>query len=116
MINDKTNSACEVRERTPVFHPPTRVACSEHRLKCWPEFFAAIISGDKRHDLRRRDDRDFRVGDILVLEEFDAKIRQYTGRIAKARVTYITSAEGPCALSEQALHPDFCILSISLDD
>jgi hypothetical protein len=28
------------------------------------------------------------------------------------RITYVTSAETPCALSEECLHPDFCILSI----
>jgi hypothetical protein len=87
----------------------------EHQLKCWPEFFAATISGEKTHDLRRADDRDFRVGDTLLLEEFDPRARQYTGRKARVRVTYITSAENHCALSEQALHSDFCILSIALE-
>lgn len=86
----------------------------EHRLKCWPEFFAAIVSGRKTHDLRRADDRDFRVGDTLLLEEFDPKAEHYTGRKTKVRITYITSADSPCALSVFALHPDFCILSIAL--
>jgi hypothetical protein len=86
----------------------------EHRLKCWPQFFAAIVSGRKTHDLRRADDRDFRVGDTLLLEEFDPKVGQYTGRKTKVRITYITSANSPCALSDYALHPDFCILSIAL--
>jgi hypothetical protein len=87
----------------------------EHRLKCWPGFFAAIISGKKTHDLRRADDRDFRVGDTLLLEEFNPRTRQYTGQKVRVHVTYITSAKSPCALSQRALHPDFCILSIALD-
>jgi Domain of unknown function (DUF3850) len=86
----------------------------EHRLKCWPGFFAAILSGAKTHDLRRADDRDFRVGDILLLEEFDPRDGRYTGRKTRVTITYITSAESPCALSEEALNPDFCILSIAL--
>lgn len=85
-----------------------------HHLKCWPEFFDEISTGRKKHDLRRADDRNFRVGDILALEEYDPKHERYTGRILMAEVTYITSANLPCALSKDALHPDYCILSISV--
>jgi Domain of unknown function (DUF3850) len=85
-----------------------------HELKCWPKFFAAIARGEKRHDLRRATDRDFRVGDRLLLREFDPDLGAYTGRTQRATITYITSAEMPCALSEQALNPEFCILSIAL--
>lgn len=85
-----------------------------HELKCWPELFGAIARGEKRHDLRRATDRDFRVGDRLLLREFDPDLEAYTGRLQRVAVTYITSTDMPCALSEQALHPNFCILSISL--
>lgn len=84
-----------------------------HELKCWPAFFDAIASGAKRHDLRRAIDRDFRVGDALLLCEYDPDGGRYTGRRQTAVVTYVTSADMPCALSETALHPDFCILSIA---
>lgn len=83
-----------------------------HQLKCWPEFFDAIAEGRKRHDLRRAYDRDFRVGDRLLLGEFDPRAATYTGRTQLVEVTYVTSALQPCALSEMALSPDFCILSI----
>lgn len=85
-----------------------------HELKCWPKFFDAIAKGDKRHDLRRATDRDFHPGDRLFLREFDPGSASYTGRCQEVAVTYVTSAEMPCALSEQALNPDFCILSIAL--
>jgi Domain of unknown function (DUF3850) len=84
----------------------------EHRLKSWPQFFDAIASGEKTHDLRRADDRDFRVGDLLRLQEFDPKTDRHSGRELTVKITYITSADYPCALSANALHPDFCILSI----
>lgn len=84
-----------------------------HELKCWPKFFNAIARGDKRHDLRRAADRNFRPGDQLLLREFDPESAAYTGRSQAVVVTYVTSADMPCALSEQALHPDFCILSIA---
>jgi hypothetical protein len=83
----------------------------EHRLKSWPQFFERILSGEKTHELRRGD-RDFLVGDILRLQEFDPCKNQYTGRECSVLITYITSTERPCALSQDALHPDYCILSI----
>lgn len=85
-----------------------------HELKCWPAFFEAIADGRKRHDLRRAGDRDFRVEDRLRLREFDPELDRYTGRERIVTVTYVTSADQPCALSEVALNPDFCILSIAL--
>ena len=86
-----------------------------HDLKCWPKFFDAIAEGRKRHDLRRAGDRHFEVGDRLKLREFDPTTNSYSGRQQFVTVTYITSAEHQCALSEEALHHDYCILSISLN-
>ena len=85
-----------------------------HELKCWPKFFEAIQAGKKKHDLRRADDRNFAVGDLIILCEFDPQTCQYTRRRQKVEITFVTSAEDPCALSDQALHPAFCILSIEL--
>ena len=90
---------------------PARVPL-RHDLKCWPAFFDAIAAGRKCHDLRRAHDRAFQVGDQLLLREFDPQSRAYTGRRQLVEITYITSSDQPCALSEQALTPDFCILSI----
>jgi hypothetical protein len=84
-----------------------------HKLKCWTKFFDPIHRGEKRHDLRRATDRNFRIGDHLMLQEFDPEANRYTGRNQLVEITYITSSEEPCALSEIALNPDFCILSIA---
>lgn len=43
---------------------------TEHELKCWPEYFARIGTGQKTFEIRRND-RDFQVGDILILKEYD---------------------------------------------
>lgn len=40
-----------------------------HYLKTWPEYFKAIKSGEKKAELRLND-RDFKVGDTLILEEY----------------------------------------------
>ena len=65
----------------------------------------------KTHDLRVMD-RDYAIGDVLVLQEYDWGAKTYTGRECRAEVTYITSAQAPCAFSPTALHPQYCILSI----
>jgi hypothetical protein len=96
--------------------PPTERSPITHELKCWPEFFDAIATGRKRHDLRRASDRDFRVNDRLHLREFNPVNSDYTGRSLFVQVTYVTSADLPCALSEEALNSDFCILSIGIAD
>jgi len=39
-----------------------------HALKCWPEYYKAIESGEKTFDLRK-DDRPFKVGDTVICIE-----------------------------------------------
>lgn len=58
-----------------------------HRLKCWPEFFEAILTGKKRFEARKND-RDFRVGDRLLLMEWDPRSR-YTDRSCIVEITGI---------------------------
>lgn len=106
MLEQRSAPAADVRNEG-------RQKATTHVLKCWTAFFNEIAEGRKRHDLRRATDRDFRVNDRLLLREFDPLRGCYTGREQTVVVTYITSAELPCALSEEALNPNFCILSIA---
>lgn len=46
------------------FNPPV------HFLKTWPQYYRAVLHEEKGFELRLND-RDFKVGDILVLEEWD---------------------------------------------
>ncbi|KAE8756740.1 DUF3850 domain-containing protein [Paraburkholderia madseniana] len=84
-----------------------------HVLKSWPRFFDAIRLGTRTHELRRND-RDFQVGDLLELREYEFSMSRYTGRTCIAEITSITSTREPCAVSDEALHRDFCILSVRL--
>lgn len=95
-----------------IARPHSRQLAVKYELKSWPQFFESILAGEKTHELRRSDDRVFNVGDVLRLREFDPKSNRYTGRDVLVKVTYITSAKHPCALSEGSLHAEFCILSI----
>jgi hypothetical protein len=85
-----------------------------HELKSSPEFFEPTRLGLKKHDMRRRDDRNFSVDDTVVLREYDHSANKYTGRELEARITYITSKDNQCALSAKALDGLYCILSLEL--
>jgi len=82
-----------------------------HVLKSWPRFFQQVLDGKRTHELRRND-RDYRIGDHMELREFDPKAGAYTGRICMVEITSMTSSQEPCAVSDEALHRDFCILSV----
>jgi len=76
----------------------------EHELKCWPEPFAALLTGEKVHEVRKAD-RDFRVGDTLRLREW-SKGQAYSGREHRVTISYITNA------GEWGLPADVCVLSV----
>lgn len=59
-----------------------------HVLKVWKEFYPSIDNGDKTFELRK-DDRDFKVGDKLILQEYDNHLFEYTGKECERRITYI---------------------------
>ncbi len=48
-----------------------------------------VRDGSKRYEVRRFD-RDFHVGDILILVEFDRETARYSGESVRAKVTTIT--------------------------
>jgi hypothetical protein len=54
--------------------------------KIWPEYFAKILSGAKKWELRLAD-FECRTGDVLVLREWDPKKKDYTGRSIEKAVT-----------------------------
>lgn len=58
------------------------------RKKTWPEYFKDIKSGKKTYELRLADWK-CKEGDILILEEWDPKTKEYTGRKIEKKVTYV---------------------------
>lgn len=59
-----------------------------HKLKVWSEYMEDLINESKTFEVRFND-RDFQLGDILILEEFDREKNQYLNRSLKVKVTYI---------------------------
>lgn len=85
----------------------------EHHVKSWPQFFRPIRRGVRTHELRRND-RNYQVGDHVHLHEWAPDEQRFTGEVCIVEVMSVTSAEAPCAVSEQGLHPDFIIYSARL--
>jgi hypothetical protein len=86
-----------------------------HELKSWSMFFRDIITGQRTADIRCHLDRRFRVGDNMLLLEWDPVKNVYTGREALVKITYIqTNKSNPCAISHLALADDYSVLSIKL--
>lgn len=76
-------------------------------LKIWPEHFAAVTNPDilRRKTVEvRKDDRGYRVGDVLILREWDPGSDSYTGRQVEVLVTHILRGWG--------LREDWAALSI----
>ena len=59
-----------------------------HQLKTWVEYFEPIWDDEKKFEIRRND-RNFKVGDILYLMELDIDTHEYTGRMIQAEISYI---------------------------
>lgn len=69
-------------------------AIKMHELKTLPKFFGAQLKGIKKFEVRYND-RDYRVGDILVLQEYSPE-RGYTGKYLHVEITYILNDSDYC--------------------
>lgn len=58
------------------------------KKKIWPEYFEAVLSGKKKCELRLND-FEINEGDTLILEEWNPKTKEYTGRSIEKKVTYV---------------------------
>lgn len=86
---------------------------TKHTLKIDEEWFDAVAAGTKNFEVRKND-RNFKVGDSLLIEEWDSKIvdkgtgyechfgpKGTTGRKVVATITFILTAEEfPIAIKE----------------
>ena len=75
-----------------------------HELKILPKWYENVESNKKNFEIRRND-RDFKVGDTLVLQEYEEG--SYTGRQITRKIQYIYQGNGDYGLSE-----GYCILGL----
>ena len=76
-----------------------------HYLKCIPPHFEHVFNHKKTFELRRLD-RDYKVNDTLVLQEYYPISKLYTSRECSVLITHIFTD------TAYGLDPDYCILSI----
>lgn len=75
-----------------------------HELKILPEYYEEVALYRKTFEIRRND-RDYQVGDKLILKEYYKG--KYTGREVTRYVSYIYHGDGTYGLPE-----GFCVMSI----
>ncbi|ENY8534711.1 DUF3850 domain-containing protein [Clostridioides difficile] len=57
-----------------------------HELKILPQYFKEVVNGREIFEVRKND-RNFKKGDLLILQEFDG--REYTGLETRKEITYV---------------------------
>lgn len=97
---DTTNYPIETLIRMKLFGYEVEKEPTIHELKILPEYFEAVVSGNKRFEIRKND-RNYKKGDILRLNEYQDG--QYTGDVHVAEITYIT---------DYAQQDDYVVLGI----
>jgi len=85
---------------------PINVGHDTHELKIIPKWFDDVKEGRKNFEIRRAD-RDFKVGDYLILREWNKG--KFTKRFLIRQIEYIYQGDGSYGLSEE-----FCILGIKV--
>lgn len=78
-----------------------------HALKCEERFYDMTINNEKNYEIRFND-RNFAVGDIIVLYEWNSEKKEYTGRSTAYHIKSIVSADD----FPQGLKEGYVILGI----
>jgi hypothetical protein len=78
-----------------------------HYLKTSPLYFQSIVDGLKTFEYRKND-RAFKVEDILILQEYNPTRGDYTGRTVAQKITYVLSDTSNFPITK-----NWCILGLS---
>jgi hypothetical protein len=78
-----------------------------HDLKTWPEQFQALWFGRKKHEVRKND-RNYKVNDNLILREWDPDTKAYSGRKMITMVDYVTAG------GSFGLPKEICVMSLTV--
>lgn len=64
----------------------------KHHLKTIQPYYDDILKRQKRFEIRKND-RDFKLGDWLILKEYDPKKNKFTGNELEREIMYMTDFE-----------------------
>lgn len=78
-----------------------------HELKCIEPHFSDVENGNKKFEIRLKD-RNFAVGDVLILRQYFLESNKYSGKKVRCRVTHILDNEDFCK-------EGYCIMSIEVE-
>lgn len=76
-----------------------------HILKTWPQYFSRVESGQKTFEVRKND-RDFQVGDYLLLKEYDPDIKDFLGKSITLEIGYILHG------GSFGIEPGYCVIGL----
>ena len=82
LMNEKVGVAIQELVDEVTSKKPIRI----HKIKIELQYFEKSAAGLKPWELRLND-RDYKVGDILILREWDPKKKEFTGRILTRQIT-----------------------------
>jgi ribosomal protein S17 len=85
-----------------------------YKKKAWPELFEKVINGKKKFDLRL-DEPDFKVneGDVLILEEWNPKTKEYTGKKIQKKIDFILRTKELKFWNDEQKEKGFVVMSLS---
>ena len=77
-----------------------------HTLKTEPQYFCDTWALKKKFEIRQND-RNFRIGDLVILKEFNPLYNSYTGREVHGKIEYFFD-------KFPALKPTYCVFSFRI--
>jgi hypothetical protein len=78
-----------------------------HELKTIEPYFGQVYAGYKNFELRKFD-RDYKVGDILILRQYNGDKKHYCGPKVTMKISYILTDA-----SQFGLMDGYCILGLT---
>lgn len=84
----------------------TNESLKNHKLKIYPAYFNAVDDGRKPFDVRVKD-RDYKVGDTVLFQEYSPTLKEYSGRETEKIITYILNG------GDWGIDEDVCVLGLT---
>ena len=78
-----------------------------HTLKILPEYYRALLEGRKTFEVRKND-RDFREGDTLMLEQYDTELARTFGAPLWLKVTYVLKG------GQFGIEEGYCVMGVKI--
>lgn len=79
-----------------------------HELKTIDTYFYRVFTGQKTFEVRKND-RDFQIGDLLILNEIDGSTMEPTGRTVFRKIDYILHG------GQFGIQEGYCVMSLKIE-